>query len=89
MWERDLFVAMVALGLGLFLVFASVSNNDRYFEMRTPAAMVRWLGRHRTRCLVGVVGLGLIGIGGMVVHSGWTKFSSRSVSEEPNAALNR
>ncbi len=79
MIERDLFVGAVSIGLGVSLLFFALTDHKGYFEMRSPSAMVRFLGRTRARCLIGFVGVCLVGFSGRVLYSAW---GAEAISQE-------
>ena len=55
---RDLLVAIVAIGLGLNIVYTAIYNSERCFQSSTVQMLERNFGRENARIIL--VGLGLL-----------------------------
>ena len=56
MFERDLLVGLIAIGLGGVLLVAAISNYQPAFEMRTPKFLAKRFGQTIARLIIGCVG---------------------------------
>lgn len=63
MYERDLFIGLVALVLGGLLLVAGIRNDARCFEMRTPMMMAQMWGRTTARLILSLVGIMMVAVG--------------------------
>ena len=76
---RDLFVALVAIGLGLNIIYTVICNSERCFQLSTVQMMERNFGRHNAKLMI--IGLGslcvVIGIY-LAAQSSLRKVSSNS-----------
>ncbi len=67
MFARDLMVAAIAIGLGMYLLLSAVMNHRRTFEMRTPNYWSEVYGRTCARWLIGGIGFILLMLGGYIL----------------------
>ncbi len=61
--SRDLLVATIAVGLGINIIYAVLTNNERCYRLSSVKMMERSFGRNMTRCL-------LFSLGGLCVFMG-------------------
>ncbi len=93
MFERDLFIAIVAFLLGLFVMHAAYISRPACFEFWLVKRIEAKLGRPKTRTLVGFAGFLIVMLGVYVLvfpsksyqsskspHSIWPN----SISTKPN-----
>ncbi len=67
---RDLLVALVAIGLGINIVYAAITENARCFELASVRMLERNVGRSQARYI-------LIGVGSLCLFMGaWLVFQS-------------
>ena len=80
---RDLFVAMVAIGLGLNIVYTAVYNSEKCFQLSTVQMMERNFGRENARFIL--IGLGsfcvVLGIY-LIAQSASRRTVAQNLSEE-------
>ena len=65
--SRDLLVATVAFGLGINIIYAVLTNNERCYRLSSVKMMERSFGRNMTRCLLFSVGGLCVLMGGYLV----------------------
>ncbi len=63
MYERDLFIGLVANVLGGLLIVAALRNDPRCFEMRTPMMIAQLWGRTAARLILSLVGIMMVAVG--------------------------
>ena len=67
MFERDLFVAFVAIVLGGVIVWAGAVNHPLCFQIWLPKLLDRKFGRDRARFIVVLMGACAICVGGYLI----------------------
>lgn len=67
---EDVFVGMVSVALGLFLVVVAARNADWYYQVRTARFLEARLGRAGARWVHGTLGCVLITLG-VAIALGW------------------
>lgn len=78
---RDWLVALVALGLGINIVYAVLTENDRCFELASIRALERRLGRMATRwILFGLGGLCILMAAYLIVPKFWKPRAGVSIN---------
>ena len=84
MFERDLLVAAIAIGLGLALFVSAASNVKWFFEIRTPRYLSDQMGRNRARLILGGIGAVVIFLGVYILFGpkGETTFNAISVETD-------
>lgn len=63
MFERDLLVSFIALGLGLLMFFSAMLNYEKAFQLNTPLYLTQTLGRTGARLVMAFVGLFVVTLG--------------------------
>ena len=63
MFERDLFVAIVAFALGTYAMHAAYISRPSCFEFWLVKRVDAKLGRQKTRAVVGIAGLLIVMLG--------------------------
>ena len=61
--HEDLFVGIVGVSLGLFLIGCAVTNWNWYYSLRTAGWLQRAFGRTGARVTHALLGAGLIALG--------------------------
>ena len=73
----DMFVGLVAIGLGAIYVVVAAVNWEWYFQLRKARWLEARLGRTGVRCIYALLGVGLISLG-LAITMGFSPNSSKS-----------
>lgn len=90
MIERDLFVALVAFGLGLFVIHAAITERRICFEFWLVKRMDNRWGRKTAKVVVGIAGMVFVLLGVLVLANPSKSFRSQKsedVSRNPMSLL--
>ena len=91
MLERDLFVGLVAVTLGLVMVFCSRGSSEQLARFNNTRFLIERLGETGARSVLMLIGCGLILAGGVLVWRGLPRqlespSSHRPVRDRPATA---
>lgn len=68
MIDRDLFVGLVSIGAGIFVLAGSLFRHEDMLKGTVPAAVAALLGPVPARCLLAATGVVFVGIGIMIIR---------------------
>ncbi len=77
MFERDLLVATIAIGLGLVMFVSAASDAKWLFEIRTPKYLSDQFGRNRARLILSGIGAVVILLGVYILFGPKNESSSK------------
>jgi len=86
MYERDLVVAAVAVGLGCAMIRGMWINSEWCFRLNSAATLEQSFGRTGARWIIGAIGVALIWVGGQLVVA---PYLSDETMEEVAGGANR
>ena len=84
MYERDLLVAAIAIGLGLVMFVSSAVDAKWLFEIRTPRYLSEQLGRGKARLILSGIGAVVILLGIYILFGPKPDAASTRLSAEPS-----
>lgn len=70
---RDLLVAVIAVGLGVSIIYASLTGNQRCFELGTVRSLERLFGKSAAPWILVAIGAGCLIIGAWLVVQSTTR----------------
>ncbi len=86
MIDRDVFVGLVSVGAGLYVLAGALFGHERMLEARLPGMLARQFGAFTARCLLVATGTLFIVLGLFLLRPLFGMQSSSSFWHEPRNA---